>query len=85
MSRLPQTTAHVHITRYSWQDGTIEGEVNANGWVWQFCWSFRAGKLQVEPSMGRALIREPLSRFLEKSDYLLEPGRNYSFLIRSHF
>ncbi|MEN9230945.1 MAG: DUF3146 family protein [Thermostichus sp. DG02_5_bins_236] len=83
MSRLPQTTAYVQITRYSWQDGAIEGEVNASGWVWHFCWCFRAGELKVEPSVGRALIREPLSRFLEKSDYLLEPGSNYSFVIRS--
>jgi hypothetical protein len=85
MSRLPQTTAHVLVTRYSWQEGAIEGEVQANGWVWQFCWCFRRGELRVEPSVGRALIREPLSRFLEKSDYYLEPGSNYSFTIRSRF
>ena len=83
MSRLPQTTAHIQITRRSWQEGAIEGEVNANGWVWRFCWRFRSGELKVEPSVGRALICDPLSRFLEKSDYLLEPGSNYSFVIRS--
>ncbi len=85
MKRLPQTTAHVSITRYSIQEGAIEGEVKANDWVWQFSWLFRQGKLRVEPSVGRALIREPLSRFLEKSDYALEPGSHYSFLIRSQF
>ncbi|MFS8741422.1 DUF3146 family protein [Synechococcus sp. O70.2] len=83
MSQLPQTTAHVQITRRSWQEGAIEGEVSANGWVWHFCWRFRGGGLRVEPSVGRALICDPLSRFLEKSDYLLEPGSNYSFVIRS--
>lgn len=83
MARLPHTTAYVQITRCSWQDGAIEGEVKANSWVWQFSWRFRAGELKVEPSSGRALIREPLSRFLEKFDYHLEPGSNYSFEIRS--
>jgi hypothetical protein len=83
MARLPQTTAYVRITRHSWQDGAIEGEIQANDWAWQFCWSFQRGELQVEPSLGRALIREPLSRFLERWDYRLEPGSNYSFTIRS--
>ncbi|MFS8867904.1 DUF3146 family protein [Synechococcus sp. H65.1] len=83
MSHLPQTTAHVQITRRSWQEGALEGEVSANGWVWYFCWHFRGGNLRVEPSVGRALICDPLRRFLEKSDYLLEPGSNYSFVIRS--
>ncbi len=83
MARLPETTVHVSITRYSLQDGLIEGEVKANSWFWRFYWCFRQGTLKVEPSVGRALIREPLCRFLEKSDYTLEPGSHYSFVVRS--
>ncbi len=83
MPRLPQTTAHVRITHQSWQEGCIEGEVIANQLQWQFQWQFRLGQLRVEPSLGRALIQEPLNRFLEASDYRLEPGSNYSFVIRA--
>ncbi|PSB07729.1 DUF3146 domain-containing protein [filamentous cyanobacterium CCP1] len=81
--RLPETTAHVRITHQSWQSGRIEGEVRANEYEWQFEWQFRRGKLLVEPSLGRALIKEPLSRFLERCDYQLEPGGDYSFTIRA--
>ncbi|TVP64350.1 MAG: DUF3146 family protein [Leptolyngbya sp. LCM1.Bin17] len=79
----PQTTAYVRITHQSWTQGRIEGEVRANAYEWQFQWRFRQGHLQVEPSLGRALIREPLSRFLERFDYQLEPGGDYSFTIRA--
>lgn len=82
-SRLPETTAHVRITYQSWPQGTIEGEVIANEFAWQFEWKFRSGQLLVEPSLGRALIKEPLGRFLERFDYQLEPGSDYSFKIRS--
>ncbi|NJL21097.1 MAG: DUF3146 family protein [Leptolyngbyaceae cyanobacterium SM1_3_5] len=81
--RLPVTTAHVRITHQSWQQGRIEGEVHANGYEWRFQWRFRHGDLAIEPSLGRALIKEPLSRFLERSDYQLEPGGDYSFTIRA--
>ncbi|NEQ30509.1 MAG: DUF3146 family protein [Leptolyngbya sp. SIO4C5] len=81
--RLPQTTAYVRITHQSWQHGKIEGEVRANNYEWQFKWRFRQGALTVEPSLGRALIREPLNRFLEQCDYQLEPGGDYSFTIRA--
>ncbi len=81
--RLPQTTAHVRITYHSWQQGKLEGEVNANEFVWEFQWKFRGGQLTVEPSLGRALIQEPLGRFLERFDYQLEPGGDYSFTIRA--
>jgi hypothetical protein len=81
--RLPKTTAHVRITRHSWTVGQIEGEVRANQYEWQFYWKFRQGELVVEPSLGRALIREPLERFLEAKDYQLEPGGDYSFIIRA--
>ncbi|MBF2048897.1 DUF3146 family protein [Leptolyngbya sp. 7M] len=81
--RLPQTTAYVRITHQSWQQGKIEGEVRASEFEWQFQWRFRRGELSVEPSLGRALIKEPLTRFLEKCDYQLEPGGDYSFTIRA--
>jgi hypothetical protein len=81
--RLPRTIAHVRITHQSWQDGVIAGEVTANQFAWEFQWCFRQGVLWVEPSLGRALIQEPLGRFLEQRDYQLEPGGNYSFTIRA--
>ncbi|HEY9697996.1 MAG TPA: DUF3146 family protein [Trichocoleus sp.] len=80
--RLPNTTAYVRITQQSWQQGKIEGEVRANHYEWQFQWRFKQGVLSVEPSLGRALIKEPLTRFLERCDYQLEPGGDYSFTIR---
>ncbi len=81
--RLPETTAHVRITQQSWQQGKIEGEVSAGEFVWQFQWCFRRGQLSVKPTLGRALIHEPLGRFLEQSDYRLEPGGDYAFTIRA--
>lgn len=80
---LPETTAHVRITRQCWKLGKIEGEVRANHLEWQFEWCFRQGRLDVQPSLGRALIKEPLGRFLEQKDYQLEPGGDYSFTIRA--
>jgi Protein of unknown function (DUF3146) len=80
--RLPQTTAYVRITGHCWQQGKIEGEVRANQYEWRFEWCFRQGELLVHPSLGRALIKEPLGRFLEQKDYQLEPGGDYSFTIR---
>lgn len=81
--RLPETTAYVRITHQSWQQGRIEGEVRANAYEWQFQWCFRQGQLIVQPSLGRALIKDPLERFLERSDYQLELGGDYSFTIRA--
>ncbi|MDB9315310.1 DUF3146 family protein [Spirulina sp. CS-785/01] len=83
--RLPETTAHVRITGQSWQQGKIEGEVKAASYEWQFQWRFRQGNLKIQPSLGRALIVEPLSRFLERSDYQLEPGGDYEFTVRAEF
>ncbi|MBW4593490.1 MAG: DUF3146 family protein [Brasilonema angustatum HA4187-MV1] len=80
---LPETTAHVRIIRQSWQDGFLEGEVRAGDFEWQFQWHFRRGELSVKPYKGRALIKEPLGRFLEQRDYLLEPGGDYAFTIRA--
>ena len=81
--RLPETIAHVRITRQSWQQGCLEGEVRAGDFEWQFQWSFRRGQLSVKPSQGRALIQEPLGRVLEQRDYQLEPGGDYAFTIRA--
>ncbi len=81
--RLPQTTAHVRITHLSWQRGFLAGEVTAAEYEWQFQWCFRQGQLSVTPSLGRALIQEPLGRFLEQKDYQLEPGGDYAFTIRA--
>ncbi|MGB8702890.1 MAG: DUF3146 family protein [Thermosynechococcaceae cyanobacterium] len=83
--RLPQTTAFVKITQHSWHEGHMIGEVVASHYVWQFQWQFKEGKLCVSPSLGRALIQEPLGRFLEQQDYRLEPGGDYSFQIRCQF
>jgi len=82
---LPETTATVRVTRQSWQQGTLEGEVSAGSFEWHFQWRFRQNKtLSIQPSRGRALIQEPLGRFLEKWDYKLEPGGDYSFTIRAN-
>lgn len=80
---LPETTAYVRITNQSWEQAKIQGEVRANSYEWQFEWCFRKGELFVEPSLGRALIQEPLGRFLERFDYQLEMGGDYSFTIRA--
>lgn len=82
-NRLPQTIARVHITHQSWSEGKLVGEVTAGEFLWEFVWNFRQGGLRVQPSMGRALIREPLARFLETYDYQLEAGGDYSFPIRA--
>ena len=81
--RLHATTAYVRITQLSWQEGHIQGEVSAGHFEWQFQWCFRQGLLSVKPSLGRALIQEPLGRFLEQRDYQLEPGGDYAFTIRA--
>lgn len=82
-NHLPQTIALVRVTQQSWSEGKIAGEVSAGDFVWEFVWHFRQGGLRVNPSLGRALIREPLARFLESHDYQLEAGGDYSFPIRS--
>ena len=47
--RLPETTAHVRVTRQSWQQGFLEGEVSAGNFHWHFQWHFRRGELSVKP------------------------------------
>lgn len=83
MSGAPQTMAHVRVLERSLQAGILAGEVTAGAFQWRFVWQFRRDRLRVEPSLGRALIQEPLGRFLEATDYQLEPGGDYSFPIRA--
>lgn len=74
MSRLPTTTAQLRVLRQSFSQRVLEGEVTAGGFEWTFEWFFDRGELQVEPSLGRALIQDALLRFLLKTDYQLEAG-----------
>jgi len=77
-----ETTAYVRIIKQCWHQGKLEGEVTVASYQWAFQWYFRHGKLSVKPSLGRALIQEPLGRFLEHYDYQLEPGGDYQFTLR---
>lgn len=79
----PTTIAEVRITGQSWEEGIIQGDLQANDLTWEFQWCFRQGRLRVQPSLGRALIQDALLKFLVQQDYHLEPGGNYSFEIRS--
>lgn len=83
--QLPETTARVRVTQYSWQSGKIAGEVNAAEFLWEFQWCFRQDELIVEPALGRALIQDALGRFLKKWDYQLEAGGDYEFTVRAKF
>ena len=85
MSRLPTTTAQLRVLRQSFSQRVLEGEVSAGGFEWTFAWFFDRGELQVEPSLGRALIQDPLLRFLLKTDYQLEAGGDYAFNVRAKF
>jgi hypothetical protein len=78
-----ETIAYVRIINQCWQRGILEGEVTAACYQWGFRWSFRQGRLQVKPGLGRSLIQEPLGRFLERHDYKLEPGGDYQFTLRA--
>lgn len=80
---LPETTAYVSITQQSFQSGKIEGEIQAAEYQWQFQWHFYQKQLSVRPSLGKALIKEPLERFLERWDYQLEAGSDYTFTVRA--
>ncbi len=80
---IPETTAHLRVTSFSWQEGVMCGDVEAAHYQWTFQWCFSQGRLSVHPSLGRALIYEPLGRFLERSDYQLEAGSDYEFKLRA--
>lgn len=81
---LPETIAQVRITNQSWHTGKIQGEIEAGSYQWQFEWQFLEGKLSLKPTLGRSLIQEPLARFLEHSDYQLEVGGDYHFMVRAN-
>lgn len=81
----PQTIAHVRVLASCWHQGQIRGEVVASDYTWEFQWRFQRKELIISPSLGRALIKEPLGRFLEQQDYQLEPGGDYFFTIRAKF
>ncbi len=85
MSILPITTAYLRVHHQSFTEKIITGEVSAGGFEWQFRWEFDKGSLQVEPSLGRALICDALIRFLLKADYNLEAGGDYVFTVRAKF
>tara|TARA_Y100001970_G_scaffold216343_1_gene264794 strand:- start:68 stop:325 length:258 start_codon:yes stop_codon:yes gene_type:complete len=85
MGKLPTTTAHLKINRKSFSDKCLEGEVFAGDFVWEFSWCFQKGVLNLEPSLGRALIHDALLRFLIKADYNLEAGSDYIFTVRAKF
>ena len=85
MPALPATTAQLRGLRQCFQAKCVEGEVSAGGFEWQFSWAFDRGELVVEPSLGRALIEDALRRFLVRSDYRLEPGGDYTFMVRARF
>jgi hypothetical protein len=85
VSRLPTTTAQLRVLRQSFSQRVLEGEVSAGGFEWTFAWFFDRGELQVEPSLGRALIQDALLRFLLKTDYQLEAGGDYAFSVRAKF
>ena len=79
------TTANIRIYSQDLHSKSIEGEVSAGGFNWQFNWKFSNGELLLEPPLGRALIQDALLRFLIKADYYLEPGGDYIFTIKAKF
>ena len=85
MKKNPTTTANLRILKQSFATKSIEGEVSAGGFNWQFNWQFSNGQLLLEPPLGRALIQDALLRFLIKADYSLETGGNYHFTVRAKF
>jgi len=85
MHKRPVTTAHIKIYSQNFYTKSMQGEVSAGEFNWQFNWKFSNGELLVEPPLGRALIQDALLRFLIKADYHLEPGGDYMFTIRAQF
>ena len=77
------TIVEVKITSQCWQKKEMKGEVIAGDYQWYFHWYFPQGQLKVRPNFGCSLIKEPLSRFLEKYDYQLEAGGDYQFVLRA--
>ena len=81
----PETIAYVNVKEYCFSKKQINGVVEASQFKWSFTWSFNKGLLIVDPPLGRALIQDPLLRFLLKKDYELEAGNQYKFTISAKF
>ena len=81
----PETIANVSVQEYCFSKKQIKGVVKASQFKWTFTWAFNKGLLLVDPPLGRALIEDPLLRFLLKKDYELEAGNEYKFTISSKF
>ena len=85
MRAKPETIANVSVNEYCFTKKQIKGIVKASQFEWTFIWSFNKGLLLVNPPLGRALIADPLLRFLLKKDYKLEAGNEYKFTISAKF
>ena len=81
----PETIANISIKEYCFSKKQIQGVVEASQFKWNFTWSFNKGLLTVNPPLGRALIEDPLLRFLLKKDYQLEAGNEYKLTISAKF
>ena len=81
----PETIANISVKEYCFTKKQITGIVEASEFKWTFTWSFNKGLLFVKPPLGRALIEDPLLRFLLKKDYELEAGNEYKFTISAKF
>ena len=85
MRSKPETIANLSVKEYCFAKKQIKGIVEASQFKWSFTWFFNKGSLQVNPPLGRALIEDPLLRFLIKKDYELEAGNQYRFTISAKF
>ena len=85
MRAKPETIANVSVNEYCFTKKQIKGIVKASQFEWTFIWSFNKGLLKVNPPLGKALIEDPLLRFLLKKDYELEAGNEYKFTISAKF
>ena len=85
MSSKPETIAYLNVEEYCFTKRQVKGVVKASQFKWRFTWSFTKGLLLVNPPLGRALIEDPLLRFLLKKDFELEAGSEYQFIISAKF
>ena len=85
MKSRAQTTAYLSIKEYNFKKKELMGMIEASEFKWNFIWSFKNGRLSVNPPLGRALIEDSLLRFLIKKDYELETGNIYKFTILAKF
>ena len=85
MKSRAQTTAYLSIKEYNFKKKELKGMIEASEFKWNFIWSFKNGRLSVNPPLGRALIEDSLLRFLIKKDYELETGNIYKFTILAKF